>query len=174
MNDEPEIARHTAAAPLAASADHQYHFRMEPTVPIEVTDYLSALSDGTLEQVLPVFKAIQRAMPDGYELGLHFGMPGWVVPLSTFPDTYNKKPLSFVSLAAGKRYNSIYLMGLYSDSRRDAEFRAAWAETGLSLDMGKSCLRYQRLVQLDLDLIELHIASLSVRSLIESYESAKA
>lgn len=141
-------------------------------VPREVLEYLEAITPSQREVVVPVFDTVRAAMPVGYEAGIHFGMPGWVVPLERYPDTYNGKPLSYVSVAAGKRYNSLYL-SLYSDPVLDAEFRDKWEKTGRALDMGKSCLRYRKLADVDLDLVAEAVSAFSVDEFIAVYEQSR-
>nr|WP_276512227.1 DUF1801 domain-containing protein [Cryobacterium roopkundense] len=121
----------------------------------------------------PVIDAVRDAMPPGYELGMHFGMPGWVIPLTRYPKTYNGQPLAYVSLAAQKNYHSLYLMGLYSNPARDAAFRAEWAATGRALNMGKSCLRFRSLADVDLDIIARTVAGTSVHDYLGEYERIK-
>jgi hypothetical protein len=142
-------------------------------IPGSVDEYFAALDDERRAVVLPVFEVIHQSMPDGYELGMHWGMPSWVIPLAVFPNTYNKQPLAYVSLAAQKNYNSLYLMGLYSDPGLDAAFREEWAATGHTLKMGKSCLRFTRLADVDLDLIARSVASVPVERFLASYERIK-
>lgn len=52
----------------------------------EVQEYFDALDAEKRAVVLPVFEAVREAMPEGYQLGLHWGMPGRVVPLERFPE----------------------------------------------------------------------------------------
>jgi hypothetical protein len=143
-------------------------------VPEEVVGYFLDLDADRRAVLYPVIDSIRDAMPEGYRLGLQFGMPGWVVPLETFPDTYNKRPLAYVSLAAQKNYNSLYLMGLYGIPELDAAFRSEWAAAGLTLDMGKSCVRFRSLADLDLDIIARTVASVPVERFIETYRRIKA
>lgn len=139
-------------------------------VPAGVSDYLAALDERRREIILPVFETVRGAMPDGYRLDMQWGMPGWTVPLETFPDTYNGQPLAYVSLGAQKNYNSLYLMALYSESDEDREFREAWATGGRRLDMGKSCLRFRTLDEVDLDLVAATVAAFPVERFIAVYE----
>lgn len=143
------------------------------TLPTEVTEWFDEKTPEVRAVIDPVFDLVASAMPPGFSLGIHFGMPGWVVPLSRFPNTYNGKPLSFVSINAGARYHSLYLMGLYSDPDADSAFRAAWRAGGRKLDMGKSCLRFRRLDDVDLDLVHDAVASMPVDRFIEVYERVK-
>jgi hypothetical protein len=101
---------------------------------------------------------------------MQWRMPGWVVPLERYPDTYNKQPLAYVSLAAQKNYNSLYLMAIYSDTDEERRFREAWARGGRTLDMGKSCLRFRTLAEVDLELIAETVAAFPVERFLETYE----
>ena len=136
----------------------------------EVEHYFADLTPERRAVLYPVIEALWDAMPVGYELGMFWGMPSFVVPLATFPHTYNTQPLAYVSLAAQKNYNSLYLMGLYSYPEADAAFQAEWAAAGLVLNMGKSCLRFKTLADLDLDIIARTVASVSVDDFIAQYE----
>jgi len=142
-------------------------------IPPEVENYFLDLEPEQRVVLYPVIDAIRDAMPEGYRLGMHFGMPGWVIPLETYPNTYNGRPLAFVSLAAQKNYYSLYLMGLYGDAEADAAFRAEWAATGRKLNMGKSCLRFRSLADVDLDLIRRAVAGVPVARFLATYERAK-
>jgi Domain of unknown function (DU1801) len=142
-------------------------------VPAEVENYFEDLAPDKRAVLYPVFDTVRDAMPEGYLLGMGWGMPGWVVPLATFPHTYNSQPLAYVSLAAQRNYHSLYLMALYSDSEADADFRAEWAAAGLRLNMGKSCLRFKSLADLDLDLVARTVASVSVDEFIAGYERVR-
>ena len=139
-------------------------------VPPDVEGYFDALDDDKRAVVLPVFETVRKAMPEGYRLGMQWRMPGWVVPLERFPDTYNKQPLAYVSLAAQKNYNSLYLMAIYSDTDEDRRFRSAWARGGRTLDMGKSCLRFRTSADVDLELIAETVAAFPVERFLATYE----
>jgi hypothetical protein len=139
-------------------------------MPPEVVEYFDALAPDRRAVLEPVFDTVAAAMPEGYRLGVQWGMPGWVIPLDTYPNTYNKQPLAYVSLAANKNYNSLYLMALYSDSADDKEFRESWARGGRRLDMGKSCLRFKTLDDVDLPLIASTVAAFPVARYLAIYE----
>ena len=143
-------------------------------VPADVAEYLASLEGERGDAVRAVFETVHRAMPEGYELGSFRGAPLWTIPLSTYPTTYNKQPLSNVSIIAQKNYNSLYLMGLYTDSVELQEFVDAWKATGLKLNMGKSCVRFKTVADVDLDIIAKTVASTSVESYIETYERLRA
>ena len=143
-------------------------------VPADVRDYLDSVEGDRGTSLRAIFDTVHDAMPEGFELDLYFGMPGWAVPLSRYPQTYNKKPLAYVSLAAQKKYLALYLMAPYADPAQDVAFREEWAATGLPLDMGKSCLRFTSLEQVDLGIIARTVAATSVDEFIATYERIRS
>jgi len=142
------------------------------TDPATIDDYLASLDDRRVV-VEQVRELVQRAVPEGYEEVLAFGMISWVVPLERFPDTYNGQPLGYVSLAAQKRQFSLYLMGLYSSVENELDFRERWTASGRKLEMGKACLRFRRLEELDLDLVAEAVSSTGVEDYLELYVRAR-
>ena len=139
-------------------------------VPDDVAEYLAALEGERGDAVRTVFETVHAAMPEGYELGSFRGSPLWTIPLATQPDTYNGEPLSYVALMGQKNYNSLYLMWLYSDPVEHAQFVEDWAASGLKLNMGKSCLRFKTLKDVDLDIIAKTVAKTSVEHFVDNYE----
>lgn len=138
-----------------------------------VEEYLESLQPERREVVSAVRDVINEAMPHGYVEGMAFGMIGWTVPLERFPDTYNGQPLSYVGLAAQKRYYSLYLNAVYTGSAEEDEFRRRWEATGRKLDMGKSCVRFKKLDDLDLDLVSEVVASTSTDAFIQQYKQTR-
>lgn len=120
-----------------------------------------------------VFETVHAAMPEGYVLSDFRGAPAWVIPLSTYPITYNSQPLNYVTLMAQKDYNSLYLMGLYSDPDAVAAFKRSWTEAGLKLDMGKACLRFRTLSDVDLSILADTVAAMPPARFIAIYERIK-
>lgn len=139
-----------------------------------VEEYLEQLPPDRREVVTAVRDVVNRAMPDGYEEGMAWGMITWTVPLERYPKTYNGKPLGYVSLAAQKQHYALYLMGLYAGAQDEQAFRQRWEATGRTLDLGKSCLRFKRLEDLDLDLVAEVVASTPVERYLERYEGRRA
>lgn len=124
-----------------------------------VEEYLAELPDERAAVVAHVRDLVNSSLPEGYEEGMLYGMITWMVPLEVYPDTYNGKPLAYVSLAAQKNHYSLYLMGVYGDSADEAWLREQWQSRGTRLDMGRSCLRFKRAEDLHDDLLAEVIAS---------------
>lgn len=127
-----------------------------------VSRYLAELPAERRAVVSKVRDLVNAHMPPGYEEAMAFGMIGWGIPLSRYPETYNQQPLSYVALAAQKNNYSLYLMGVYGNAGQETKLRAAAAAQGKKLDMGKSCLRFKRAEDLPMDAIGELIASMSV------------
>lgn len=138
-----------------------------------VAQYLAELPAERRAVVSKVRDMVNAHMPPGYVETMAFGMIGWSVPLSRYPDTYNKQPLGYVALAAQKNNYSLYLMGVYGVDAQEKKLRAAAAAQGKKLDMGKSCLRFKTPEDLPLDAIGELIASMSVDDYIAVYESSR-
>jgi hypothetical protein len=139
--------------------------------PRTVDEYLASLPDDRREVLATVRDVVVANLPPGYAESMTWGMPTYEVPLERYPDTYNGKPLAYVSLAAQKKHYAVYLMGVYSDGPLDRDFRARWAPpSGKRLDMGKSCVRFTKLADADLPLIGETVAALPVEEFLAVYE----
>jgi hypothetical protein len=103
-----------------------------------------------------------------------FGMIGYGVPLADYPNTYNKQPLAYVGLAAQKRHYALYLMDVHENGEDEGRLREAFARAGKTLDMGKSCLRFTALDDLELDAIAAVIARTPPAAFIARYEALRA
>lgn len=118
-----------------------------------VEEYLDELPEDRRAALGVVRDAINEHLPEGYVETMDWGVIAWNVPLEIEPDTYNGKPLCYAALASQKQHMSVHLMGLYSDGPELACFRQQYADRGLKLDMGKSCVRFKRLDDLPLDVL---------------------
>ena len=136
--------------------------------------YLAELPDDRREIVTAVRDVINAHLPEGYVESMEWGMITWSVPLETCPDTYNGKPLSYISLASQKRHLAVYLMALYTDGHELGWFREQYAERGLRLDMGKACVRFKRLEELPLDVLGEVVAMVPVEEFVRRHQAARA
>ncbi|MCP4305026.1 MAG: DUF1801 domain-containing protein [bacterium] len=138
-----------------------------------VHEYLSDLPDDRLEAIETVRDVILGNLPEGFEETMNWGMITYQVPLSRYPDTYNKKPLMLAALASQKNHMAVYLTGIYSDPQSRSEFTEAYKATGKRMDIGKSCVRFRKLDDLPVELIGEAIAEYSVDEFIELAEKAR-
>jgi hypothetical protein len=139
-----------------------------------VEEYLDDLPDERREAISAVRDVVNEHLPEGYEEVISHGMISWVIPLEDYPDTYNGQPLGVASLASQKNYMSLYLLGVYADEGLEDWFRAQYAERGLKLDMGKSCVRFKRLDQVPLDVVGEVIRRVPPDAYIARYEASRA
>jgi uncharacterized protein YdhG (YjbR/CyaY superfamily) len=135
-----------------------------------VDDYLAELPEERRTVVATVRDVIRRNLPKGYSEVMGSGMINYGIPLEHYPNTYNGQPLCYIGLAAQKNNYSLYLMGPSSDPKQDEAVKAAFAEAGKKLDMGKSCIRFKKADDLPLEALGKVIASMPPKDLIAVHE----
>lgn len=139
-----------------------------------VEEYLGALAEDQRAVLSAVRAVINAHLPEGYVETMDWGVIAWNVPLEIEPDTYNGKPLCYAALAAQKQHLSVYLMGLYSDGPELEWFRQQYADRGLKLDMGKSCVRFKRLADLPTDVLGEVIGMIPVDEFVARHAASRA
>jgi hypothetical protein len=100
---------------------------------------------------------------------MNYGMIGYVVPHSLYPNGYHcypKQALPFACLGSQKNHMAIYLMNVYGDPATEKWFRKAWQASGKRLDMGKTCVRFKKLEDVPLEVIGQVIARTPVKNYI--------
>jgi len=137
--------------------------------PGTVDEYLAALPEGQRSTADAIRALVVDHLPDGYVEQFLWGMPNYVIPMERSGPTYNGQPLAYIAFAARKHGWSLYLMGLYSDTDEDRSFRERWAGAK-RLDLGKSCLRFRSLDDIDQPLIAETIAATSVDRFLDVYQ----
>ena len=138
-----------------------------------VDGYLAGLPEDRREAISAVRHVIVENLPNGYEEAMNWGMIAYQVPLSAYPETYNKQPLMYAALASQKNHMAVYLSGIYTEQGRRADFEKAYRATGKPSDVGQSCVRFKTLGNLPLEVIGAAIASLPLDAFIAQYEVAR-
>ena len=136
-------------------------------------DYVAALPEDRKLAINMVRDMIRNNLPAGYEETFQQGMNSYVIPLETYPKTYNKLPLMLAGLASQKNYMTVYLMNIYGNRDDEAWFVNRYKATGKKLNMGKSCVRFKTIDDLPIELIGEGIARTPVAAFLEMYESVK-
>ena len=131
-----------------------------------VEEYIKGLPQERRKALQAVRRTILENLPEGYEETMNWGMISYEVPLATFPDTYNKKPLMVAALASQKNHMAVYLTGIYINEKSRQDFEKAYKATGKRFDVGKSCVRFRKLEDLPLPLIGKAISSIPVNEFI--------
>lgn len=148
--------------------------------PTTVAAYLDSLAPEKRSVIEEARAFVHEHIPDGYTEFMNWGVINWGIPLEEFPDTYNGQPLTYVGLGAQKRYNSLYLMGAYDSS--NGEYTSPFSQTllvdafrkaGKRLDMGKCCLHFKKLDDLELTSVATVIAMSTPKEYIAYYKRVK-
>jgi hypothetical protein len=137
-------------------------------------DYLAQVSDDKKEALSRLREVVHKNIPKGFQEGISYGMIGYCVPHSIFPDGYHcdpKLPLPFVSIAAQKNFIAIYHMGIYSSPKLLEWFTSEHAKRVKSrLDMGKGCVRYKKPEDIPFDLIGELMQKMTVKDWVGIYQ----
>lgn len=120
---------------------------------------------------------IKKRLPNGFEETIQYGMIGYVVPHSLYPQGYHvnpKEPLPFIALANQKNYIAFYHLGMYADKPLLDWFVKSYEALRIGKpDMGKSCIRFKNTEKIPFDLIGELCAKLTVEAYVNIYETNK-
>jgi hypothetical protein len=104
---------------------------------------------------------------------MQYGHIGYYVPHHVFPNGYHcdpTQPLPYLSLASQKQHLSAYLMFAYMGGESsEAWIREAHAKAGRRIDMGKCCLRFRSLQDIDLDILAEAIRRAPTKAYVDRY-----
>ena len=135
--------------------------------------YLASLTPEKRAVIEEARAFVRKHIPKGYAELMNWGVINWAIPLEEFPDTYNGQPLCYVALGAQKNYNAFYLMGAYDESNGAKLLADAFKKAGKRLDMGKCCLRFKALDDLELTSVAKVIAAATPRDYLAYYKRTK-
>ena len=148
--------------------------------PITVESYLASLTPEKRAVIEDARAFVHRHIPKGYAEFMNWGVINWGIPLEEFSNTHNGQPLSYVGLGAKKSYNSLYLMGAYDASSGDYTppfseklLVDAFRKAGKRLDMGKCCLHFKTLGDLELTSVAQVIAMSTPTEYLAYYKRMK-
>jgi len=141
-----------------------------------VESYINDLSEERKNIINQLRKVILKNLPKGFDEGIGYGMIGYFVPHSIYPNGYHcdpKQPLPFLSMASQKNFVALYHMGIYMNPALMDWFTAEYAKRVKGkLDMGKSCIRFKKMEQIPFDLIGELASKMTVKEWIACYEKA--
>jgi len=139
-------------------------------------EYLSNLPEDRKEVMQKLRNSIIKNIPQGFEEVMSYGMLGFVVPHTIYPDGYHcdpKLPLPFMNLASQKNFIALYHMGIYANEQLFNWFVAEYPKhCKAKLDMGKSCIRFKKMDDIPFELIGELAGKVSVTDWIKTYETA--
>ena len=136
-------------------------------------EYIKNLPEERKNAITEIRKIILKNLPKGFSECMNYGMLGYVVPHSLYPQGYHcdpKQPLPFMNLASQKNYISFYHMGLYEGELVEW-FKKEWKKVSQKkIDMEKCCIRFKKFEDVPLQLIGELIRKVSVEQWIATYE----
>ncbi|MDX1270743.1 DUF1801 domain-containing protein [Bizionia paragorgiae] len=139
-------------------------------------DYISQLPEDRKEPIKKLRQIILENLPPEIEEVINYGMLGFVIPHSAYPDGYHcdpKTPLPFMNLASQKNFIAVYHMGMYAQKEVLDWFTSEYSKhCKYKLDMGKSCVRFKKMEDIPYALIGELAGKMSTKEWINIYETA--
>lgn len=137
-------------------------------------DYIAQLPKERQEVISKIRQTILETLPEGFEEQMSYGMLGYVVPHSKYPDGYHcdsKLPLPFINVASQKNFVALYHSGIYADPKLYDWLVAEYPKhCKRKLDMGKSCIRLKAMDDVPYELIGELCTKMTVEEWIALYE----
>jgi uncharacterized protein YdhG (YjbR/CyaY superfamily) len=138
-------------------------------------EYISIIPEDKKEAISKLREIILNNIPDGYQETMSYGMIGYVVPKTIYPNGYHcdtKLPLPFISIAAQKNHISLYHLGIYANQEILNWFVSEYSKVSKTkLDIGKGCIRFKKTENIPFQLIEELVKKISVQEWINTYET---
>jgi uncharacterized protein YdhG (YjbR/CyaY superfamily) len=126
----------------------------------------------TMQQLRSVIKS---NLTSEVEECINYGMIGYVIPHSVYPDGYHvnpELPLPFIHIASQKNFIALYHSGIYMDEKLMNWFVNEYPKNcKTKLDMGKSCIRFKKINDIPFELIGKLSRKMSGKEFIHLYES---
>lgn len=137
-------------------------------------EYISSLPQERKEAMQKLREVILKNIPKGFSEEMNYGMLGYVVPHSLYPDGYHcdpKQPLPFMCIASQKNFVAVYHMGIYGSEKLLAWFTKEYPKQSTEkLDMGKGCIRFKKIDQIPYKLIGELASKITTQQWIKIYE----
>ncbi|MEJ2112314.1 MAG: DUF1801 domain-containing protein [Flavobacteriaceae bacterium] len=142
---------------------------------ISPEDYISQASEERKDALKNLRNTINKNLPKGFEEGIQYGMIGYYVPHSIYPDGYHctpSEPLPFMSFASQKNSVNLYHSGIYAIPELRDWFVSEYPKhCKRKLDMGKSCIRFKKIDEIPFELIGELSSKITVEEWINIYEN---
>lgn len=139
-----------------------------------VEKYLSELPEDRKLPMINLRNIIKNNIPNGFEEVMSYGMIGYVVPHSVYPNGYHcnpKLPLPYINIGSQKNFIVLHHLGIYGNNEILDWFVAEYPKHAKhKLDMGKGCVRFKKINEIPYKLIEELIYKISLEKYIAQYE----
>lgn len=137
-------------------------------------EYIDKVPEDRREYFSKLRNVILANLPDGFEECMTYGMIGYIVPYSIYPNGYHcepKQPLPFLSIASQKNFIALYHSGIYAIPELLDWFVSEYPKhSRRKLDMGKSCVRFKKAEEIPYELIAELVKQINPHRWIEVYE----
>lgn len=147
--------------------------KAKPARPETVAAYLESIPADRRKECVAALKFVRANIASDYAEFMSWGVINWGIPLEVFSNTYNGYPLCFVALGANKNSFSLHLLGAYFNPGAHEMLSEEFAKAGKKLDMGKGCLRFKSLDDLELKSVARVIGSQSAKEYLAFYRKLK-
>lgn len=144
----------------------------------DLSAFIAGLLPDRQDPVLRLLQALRSSLPPGFAEHCDGKMVHFSVPHSLYPAGYHCNPalpLPFISVAATKGHVAVHHMGLYADAALLGAFQRDWENAALGkADMGKGCVRFKKMPQLEaaLPVLSSTFARMTPAEWIARYEAA--
>ncbi|TXK72474.1 DUF1801 domain-containing protein [Mesonia sp. HuA40] len=136
--------------------------------------YIKKAPEERQEALKKLRQVINDNLPESFEEGMQYGMIGYYVPHSIYPDGYHcnsKEPLPFLSFASQKNSINLYHSGIYAKESLKNWFVDEYGKyVKTKLDMAKSCIRFKNINRIPFELIAALAQKMTVNEWIALYE----
>lgn len=139
-----------------------------------VKEYIDGLPEDRIKPIKKLRSIIKKNLPKGFKEIMNYGMIGYVVPHSLYPDGYHcspELPLPFMNIASQKNFIAVYHSGVYADPKLMKWFTTEYPKhVTTKLDMGKSCVRFKKIENIPYELIGSLASKMTPADWIKLYE----
>lgn len=137
--------------------------------------YVQELPAERQEAIDKIRSVLKENLPEGYSEEMSYGMIGYVIPFSIYPQGYAVKPkvpLPLLTLASQKNYIALYHMAIGVIPGLLDWFQEEYPKhCKTKPDMGKGCIRFKKIDDIPYELIGQLAQKVPVQQWIETYEN---
>ena len=138
-------------------------------------EYIAQIPEDRIPYFEKLRKTILQNIPKGFEEQMSYGMIGYVVPKSLYPEGYHcntELPLPFTNIASQKNFIALYHSGIYASKDIHDWFVSEYPKhCKRKLDMGKSCIRFKKAEEIPFELIAELMQKMTVEEWVNLYEN---
>jgi Domain of unknown function (DU1801) len=136
-------------------------------------DYIAELPDDRKQAIKALRETLLENLPDGFSEVMSYGMLGYVVPHTLYPNGYHcspKLPLPFINLGSQKNFIALHYMG-FADKNVLNWFTSEYPRhCKTKLDMGVGCIRFKKVTDIPIQLIGELATKMTPQDWITLYE----